>query len=314
MDEPKVFVSHASEDKARFVMPFAKRLRSNGIDAWVDKWEIKVGDSLVKKIFDEGLGTAQAVIVVLSRNSIHKPWVREELDHAVVNRISEGIRIIPVVLDDCEVPQALKATKWVSFKDLSDYEASFDEIVATIFGVSDKPPLGKRPDYVSAFSTGGVAGHNNIDSLVNKLACEAALNSESSLVGAEAFKKNGEFVIPEPQLRDSLEYLNEYGAIHWEQNLSGSLHGISVSDAGFELYAREHVPEYAEITRLVISLIVNSDVRSNFDLRMKLDVPPFLVDHIIRTLEGSGRIRVTWFLAGNCQIDHVSASLRRSLS
>jgi hypothetical protein len=314
MEAPNVFVSHASEDKDRFVMSFAERLRSNGIDAWVDKWEIKVGDSLVKKIFDEGLGAAQAVIVVLSRNSVHKPWVREELDHAVVSKISQGIRIIPVVLDDCEVPQALKATKWVSFKDSSAYDASFDEIVATIFGASDKPPLGKPPVYVSAFGTGGVAGHNNIDSLVTRLACEAALESGSSLVGAEAFKKDGEFIIPEPQLRDSLEYLNEYGAIYWQQDLSGTLRGVSVSDSGFEFYAREHVPGYAEITRSVVSLIVNSDVRSNYDLIEKLDVRPFLVDHIIRTLGSSGSIRVTWFLAGNCQIDHVSASLRRSLN
>lgn len=313
MDAPRVFVSHASEDKARFVMSFAEQLRSNGIDAWVDTWEIKVGDSLVKKIFDEGLGAARAVIIVLSRNSVHKPWVREELDHAVVSKISEGTRIIPLVLDDCEVPQALKATKWVSFKDESVYDASFDEIVATIFGASDKPPLGKPPVYVSAFGA-GVTSHNNIDSLVTRLACEAALESGSSLVGADAFKKNGEFVIPEPQLRDSLEYLNEYGAINWQQSLSGSLSGVSVSVSGFELYAREHVPGYSEITRSVISLIVNTDARSNSVLREKQNAPSFLIDHIIRTLECSGSIRVIWFLAGNCQIDHVSASLRRSLS
>ncbi len=314
MDAPKVFVSHASEDKARFVMQFAEQLRHNGIDAWVDKWEIKVGDSLVKKIFDEGLGAAQVVIVVLSSNSVNKPWVREELDHAVVSKISEGTRIIPLVLDDCEVPQALKATKWVSFKDLSAYDASFSEIVATIFGASDKPPLGNPPTYVPAFGAGGVAGHNNIDSLVTRLACEAAIESGSSLIGAQAFRKNGDFIIPEPQLRDSLEYLNEYGAICWKQDLSGSLRGVSVTDAGFELYAREHVPEYAEATRSVISLIVNSDMRSNYALREKLGIRPFLIDHIIRTLESGGSIRVTWFLAGNCQIDHVSASLRRSLS
>jgi len=34
---PKVFVSHASEDKKRFVLEFATKLRNNGIDAWLDK-------------------------------------------------------------------------------------------------------------------------------------------------------------------------------------------------------------------------------------------------------------------------------------
>ena len=35
---PKVFVSHASEDKDRFVNTFATKLRENGVDAWLDKW------------------------------------------------------------------------------------------------------------------------------------------------------------------------------------------------------------------------------------------------------------------------------------
>ncbi len=67
---PKVFVSHASEDKVRFVEEFARKLRNDGIDAWFDKWEMKPGDSLVDKIFEEGIKNADAVIVVLSKISV----------------------------------------------------------------------------------------------------------------------------------------------------------------------------------------------------------------------------------------------------
>ncbi len=70
---PKVFVSHASEDKERFVLPFAHELRAAGVDVWVDQWQMVPGDSLVKKIFSEGLENADAVIVVLSKVSITKP-------------------------------------------------------------------------------------------------------------------------------------------------------------------------------------------------------------------------------------------------
>ncbi len=55
MNTPKVFVSHASEDKDRFVLDFAARLRAKGIDAWVDKWEMHAGDKLIDKIFEEGI-------------------------------------------------------------------------------------------------------------------------------------------------------------------------------------------------------------------------------------------------------------------
>src|ERR1043165_5720806 len=120
---PKVFVSHASEDKERFVMGFATRLRGKGIDAWLDKWEILPGDSLIDKIFEEGIKDTQAVIVILSKNSVDKKWVREELNAAVVKKIEGISKLIPVVIDDCQVPEALQSTVWVKIKDLNNYEA-----------------------------------------------------------------------------------------------------------------------------------------------------------------------------------------------
>src|SRR5512139_1110368 len=122
---PKVFISHASEDKARFVARFAARLRENGVDAWLDQWEMKPGDSLVDRIFEQGLKQAQAVILVLSAVSVQKPWVREELNTSVVNRISRGLKIIPVVIDQCEIPMCLQATLWQRIDDLEHYDDAF---------------------------------------------------------------------------------------------------------------------------------------------------------------------------------------------
>src|SRR5690242_9964644 len=130
---PKVFVSHASEDKARFVNGFAERLRANGVDAWLDQWEMKPGDSLVDRIFEQGLKSAQAVIIVLSAVSVTKPWVREELNNSVVSRINRGLRIIPVVIDQCAIPEALAATLWQRVDDLEHYDEAFQRILDAIF-------------------------------------------------------------------------------------------------------------------------------------------------------------------------------------
>jgi hypothetical protein len=97
-NQPKAFISHASEDKGRFVMKFAAKLRANGVDAWVDEWEMLPGDSLVERIFSEGLKQATAVIVVLSKNSVHKPWVREEINAAFVKRVRGACKLIPATL------------------------------------------------------------------------------------------------------------------------------------------------------------------------------------------------------------------------
>src|SRR6185503_12058910 len=107
---PRVFLSHASEDKERFVLGFDLKLRGKGVDVWLDKWEILPGDSLVEKIFEEGIKGAQAVIVVVSKNSADKVWVREELNAAVVRNIEGISKLIPVVIDDCVVPEALRST------------------------------------------------------------------------------------------------------------------------------------------------------------------------------------------------------------
>ncbi|HBQ0449047.1 TPA: toll/interleukin-1 receptor domain-containing protein [Klebsiella pneumoniae] len=314
MESPKVFVSHASEDKERFVMAFAERLRANGVDAWVDKWEIKVGDSLVRKIFSEGLAECSAIIVILSSYSVNKPWVKEELDHAVVKKISEGTRIIPIVIDSCDVPAALKSTKWVNVKDFDSYDETFDEVISTIFGATNKPPLGKPPAFVSSFvSSTNVGGHNAIDSFVTKLICEKALEIGSPHVGERAFVKDGQLVLPREQLQDSLEYLYEHGTIDWRKDLSGSFHGVGISEAGFELYARDHVEGYSETSKSVISLIVNSELRTNVEIHAVLNVNIFIINHILRVLNNSGKIKVTWFLGGNCMITTVSSSLKRSL-
>ena len=85
----RAFLSHASEDKEDFVEPLARELAEMGVAPWLDIWEIRPGDSLVRKLFEEGLDAVDAVIVVVSSSSAAKPWVREELDAAVVRRIAE---------------------------------------------------------------------------------------------------------------------------------------------------------------------------------------------------------------------------------
>jgi len=314
MDAPKVFVSHASEDKDRFVMGFATQLRQKGVDAWVDKWEIKVGDSLVKKIFDEGLTSSDAIIIVLSSISVEKPWVKEELDFSVVRKINEGTRIIPVVIDKCNIPAALKSTKWVKVEDLNSYDDTIDEIISTIFGANDKPPIGKPPVYVSSLtSNSGVGNHNNIDSYVTKLICQKAIEIGHHMVGELPFIKDGQLVLPKEQLRDSLEYLYEVGTIKWQKDLSGSFFGIQISVSGFEMYAKEYIEGYHELKLEIISLIVNQEITNNVQIRALLNCQQFLVDHVLRLLENQGNIKVMWFLGGQCLISNVSASFKRSL-
>jgi len=204
---PKVFISYASEDKERFVLDFAQKLNSKGINIWVGFWKIYPGDSLVDKIFEEGIRNAQTVILILSKYSIDKPWVREELNASVVKRIKEKIKLIPVVIDDCQVPESLQSIAWEKIKNLENYEEEVDRIVMSIYGHRDKPPISRPPTY-SQTEIDLLSGLTKVDSLVLKLSCEKAIENSHRHVNTESILEQvSSLDIPQEEFFESLEIL-----------------------------------------------------------------------------------------------------------
>lgn len=87
-----VFISHASEDKDDVVRPLAIALRNLGLSVWYDEFELKIGDSLRRKI-DKGLARSKFGIVVLSRSFIKKGWTNYELD-GIMTRVVDGEQVL----------------------------------------------------------------------------------------------------------------------------------------------------------------------------------------------------------------------------
>ncbi|RUT73036.1 DUF1883 domain-containing protein [Ancylomarina longa] len=90
-----IFISHASDDKDEIVRPLANELLSHGLKVWYDEFELKIGDSLRRKI-DKGLANSRFGIVVLSRKFIQKGWTNYELDGIVSKSISGEQVILPI--------------------------------------------------------------------------------------------------------------------------------------------------------------------------------------------------------------------------
>jgi hypothetical protein len=74
-----VFISHASEDKVVVALPLAEALQRAGFRVWLDRQELRLGDSLREKI-DEGLANSRFGVVILSPSFLAKGWTRRELD------------------------------------------------------------------------------------------------------------------------------------------------------------------------------------------------------------------------------------------
>lgn len=90
-----VFISHASEDKQAVVRPLAAALVHEGLDVWYDEFELKIGDSLRRKI-DQGLANSRVGLVVLSHSFIAKGWTNYELDGIVTRSVSGEQVLLPI--------------------------------------------------------------------------------------------------------------------------------------------------------------------------------------------------------------------------
>ena len=96
-DEKKydVFISHASEDKEDVVRPLVYALQKEGLTVWYDEFEMKIGDSLRRKI-DKGLVNSKFGIVVLSKDFIKKGWTNYELDGIISKAVTGEQVVLPI--------------------------------------------------------------------------------------------------------------------------------------------------------------------------------------------------------------------------
>jgi hypothetical protein len=176
----RAFLSHASEDKEDFVEPLARELAEMGVAPWLDIWEIRPGDSLVRKLFEEGLDTVDAVIVVVSESSAAKPWVREELDAAVVRRITSSVRLIPVRLDGASVPAPIQHLAWINADRTPEgIRKAAREITDAVYARDKRPAVAPPPAYTAAAA---IPGLTQSDSALLAILIKEALAAEFLMI------------------------------------------------------------------------------------------------------------------------------------
>lgn len=90
-----VFISHASENKTAVARPLAEALTARGVSVWLDELELKVGDSLRRKI-DQGIRSSRFGIVVLSPAFFDKGWTQYELDGLVTMSVAGRQSLLPI--------------------------------------------------------------------------------------------------------------------------------------------------------------------------------------------------------------------------
>jgi TIR domain len=113
----QVFLCHSSADKDR-VRELYHRLRAESFDPWLDVEKLRGGQDWEFEI-KKAVRRSGVVIVCLSQDSISKEgYVQKEIKLAldVADEKPEGtIFVIPLKLEECNVPDRLRKLQWVDY-------------------------------------------------------------------------------------------------------------------------------------------------------------------------------------------------------
>lgn len=112
-----VSYSHVDKEKVDLIAGHLLRKRTN---VWIDRWELKAGDSIISRV-QEAIEGASALLIILSKASVESEWCKRELTAGLFRELDEKrVVTIPVLLDDCKIPLFLRD------KLHADFRADFD--------------------------------------------------------------------------------------------------------------------------------------------------------------------------------------------
>lgn len=130
----RVFLSYSHTD-IPFAVNLLKALQDAGVEVLINEMEILPGDNIIKKI-DQGLSSSDAIIVLLSKDYVSSKWAMQELSVFTARSISEeDIRILPILLEDCDLPIYLRNKFYIDARTHSD--AAINKAVESVVRIHE---------------------------------------------------------------------------------------------------------------------------------------------------------------------------------
>lgn len=124
-----IFISHSYKDK-EFVDKLGVKLTVERIPVFVDRWEMNVGDSITQKI-EQAITDSSFLLVVLSKSSVTSDWCKREITSGLMLELEKRrVVVLPVLIEDCEIPLFLRDKFYADFRKNFDY--GFNQIKTSI--------------------------------------------------------------------------------------------------------------------------------------------------------------------------------------
>ena len=155
MESPKVFISYSWDDERhkKWVADLAARLRSDGIDAALDQWDVVPGDQLAEYMEKE-IRDNDYVLIICTPNYRMKSNHRKggvgyegDIMTAEVLTNRNHRKFIPVLAISSwedSAPSWLKGKVYVDLSTDEVFDTNYSELVATLHGTMPAAPLVRR--------------------------------------------------------------------------------------------------------------------------------------------------------------------------
>lgn len=144
----KIFLCHAFEDKPQVRRLYERLSELANVSVWLDETNLLPGQDWEQEI-KTAIRGSNVVVVCLSRNSVRKEgYVQKEMREALemAKEKPEGaIFLVPARLDDCDVPQRLRAYQYANVFTQKGYEKLVTALQARAgtLGIAIGAPNGK---------------------------------------------------------------------------------------------------------------------------------------------------------------------------
>jgi len=113
--KPNVFLSHSTKNR-KIVERVAEEIREMNMAPWLYEQEIHPGDRIPHRL-GSGLAKADYFLIFWSADAAKSRWVKSEIDAAFLRWADEeSVFLVPVRLDDTELPELLKPIFYMDFR------------------------------------------------------------------------------------------------------------------------------------------------------------------------------------------------------
>jgi TIR domain len=99
------FISYSQEDRD-FAERLSDELLKRNVKFWRDSYRMAAGDQMTERVMT-AIQTSSAFVLLLSPRSLSSPWVARELQMAEELAGDGKLTIVPVVIEQCKIPDSL---------------------------------------------------------------------------------------------------------------------------------------------------------------------------------------------------------------